>query len=89
MRALLYVFLSFSVKLIWKMSPLVLGEILGAFINSLTAKGKCPVQGCENLELRIQMQLSEKRKTFSPFFVPFLDSTSNFEHFDTKDHRHS
>ena len=84
-----HVFLSFSVKLIWKMSPLVLGEILGAFANTLTCEGKYPVQGCENLQLPIQMQLSEKRKPSSKVFVPFLDSTSNFEHFERKGDRHS
>ena len=57
------------------MSPLVLGEILGIFVNTLTADGKYPVPGCENLQLPIQMQLSEKQKTFSEFFVPFLEST--------------
>ena len=55
MRALLSRFLSFSVKLIWKMSPLVLGEILGEFINTLTSDGKYPVRGCENLQLPFQM----------------------------------
>ena len=54
------VFLSFSVRLIWKMSPLVLGEILGVFVNILTADGKYPVDGLENLELPIQMQFSAK-----------------------------
>ena len=67
------------------MSPLVLGEILGVFVNTLTADGKYPVQGCENLQLPIQMQLSEKRKTFSEFFVPFLESTPNFKRFERKD----
>ena len=38
------------------MSPLV-----------LAADGKYPFQGCENFQLPIQMQLSEKRKTFSQF----------------------
>ena len=71
------------------MSPLVLGEILGAFANTLTCEGKYPVQGCENLLLPIQMQLSEKRKPSSKVFVPFLDSTSNFEHFERKDDCHS
>ena len=71
------------------MSPLVTDEILGVFVNTLTADGKYPVQGCENLQLPIQMQLSEKRKTFSEFFVPFLESTSNFKHFEKKDDRHS
>ena len=89
MRALLSRFLSFSVKLIWKMSPLVLGEILGEFINTLTSDGKYPVRGCENLQLPIQMQLSEREKTFSPFFVPFLESTSHFKHFEKKHDFHS
>ena len=71
------VFFSFSGKLIWKTSPLVLDEILGVFVNTLTTDSKYHVQGCENLQLPIQMHLSEKRKTFSEFFVWFLDSTSN------------
>ena len=71
------------------MSPVVSGEMLGLSVNTLTSDGKYPVQGCENLQLPIQMQLSEKRKTFSEFFVPFLDTTSNFEHFERKDDRHS
>ena len=49
------------------MSPLVLGEIVGVFVNTLTSDGKYPVQGCENLELPIQTQLSEKQKPFSNF----------------------
>ena len=71
------------------MSPAVLGESVGVFVNTLTADGKYPVQGCENLQLPIQMQLSEKQKTFSEFFVPFLESTSNFKHFQKKDDCHS
>ena len=47
------------------MSPLVLREILGVILNTLTANGKYPVQDCENLQLAIQIQLSEKPKTFS------------------------
>ena len=71
------------------MSPLVLGEILGVFVNTLTANEKYRVQDCENLQLPIQMILSEKRKTFSQFFVPFPESTSNFKHFEKKDDCHS
>ena len=44
-----HVFSSFSQKLIWNMSPLVLGEILGIFFDTLTADGKYPVQDCKNL----------------------------------------
>ena len=39
------------------MSPLVLGEILGVFLNTLTAEGKYPVQDWKNLPLPIEMQL--------------------------------
>ena len=89
MRALLSNCSPFSGKLIWKMSPLVLGEISGMCVNILTPDGKYHVQDCENLQLPIQMQLSEKRETFSEFFLPFLESTSNFNHFGRKDDRHS
>ena len=71
------------------MSPLVLGQILRVFVNTLTADDKYPFEDCENLPLPIQMQLSGKRKTFSEFFVPFLESTSNFKHYKGKDDRHS
>ena len=70
------------------MSPLVLGEVLVVFLNRSTADGNYPVQDCENLQHAIQMQLSEKRKTFIAFFVLFLESTSNFKHFEKKDEIH-
>ena len=67
----------------------MLGKILGVFVNTLTADGKYPVQGCENLQLPIQMQLSDKQNNFSQFFVPFVESSSNFEHFEKKIDCHS
>ena len=70
-----HVFSSFWGKLIWKLFPLVLGKILAVFVKTLTADGKYPVQYCENLQLPIQMQLSEKRKTFYQFFVPCVQTT--------------
>ena len=36
----------------------------------------------ENLAVPIQMQLYEKRKTFCQFFIAYLESTLNFEHFE-------
>ena len=54
------------------------------FVNTLSADGKYPVQYCRNLQLPIQMHLSEKQEIFSQFSVPFLDSTSNFKHFEKK-----
>ena len=71
------------------MSPILLGEILEMFRNTLTVEGKYPIKDWENLQLRIQMQLSEKQKDFSEFFVLLLESTSNFRHFETKDNGHS
>ena len=35
------------------------------------------------------MQLSEKPKTFCQFSIAFLESTSNFEHFETKSEPYS
>ena len=57
---LYHVFSSFSLKLIWKISHQILGEILGVRFNTLTADGKYFLQDYENLQLPIQMQLSEK-----------------------------
>ena len=62
------------------MSLLVLGEILGLSVITLTANDKYPDK-YPDLQLPIQMQLSEKRKTFSWFFIPFVESASNFKHF--------
>ena len=84
-----HIFSSFSGKLIWKMSPIVLSQILGVFVTTFNVDGKHPGSDCKNLQLPIQMQLSEKRKTLSQFFVPFLESTSNFKSFEEKGHCHS
>ena len=65
MRAFFSCFSSFSGKFIWKISPMVLGEILKVFANTWVAGDKYSIQDCENLRLPIKMQLSEKRKTFS------------------------
>ena len=75
--------------MILKISPLVLGEILGDFPNTLTGDAEYSIQDSENLSLPIQMQWSEKRKTLSQFFVPFLESTLNFKRLEKKDNRHS
>ena len=78
---------SFSIKLskvdLENISPSVRWNLRGV-VNTLTADGKIPVQYCENLQLPIQMQLSEIQKIFLQFLVPFLESTSNFEHFEKK-----
>ena len=59
------------------------------FRNSLTANDNYPIQDSGNFSSAIQMHLSLKPKIFSYFFVLFLQSTSNFEHFEKKGDRHT
>ena len=61
------------------MSPLMLGKILAVFVNTVTADGKYPLQDWESAPLPTQMELSDKQKAFSEFFLPFPESTSNFK----------
>ena len=64
----------------WKKFLLVICKILRVFVKTLTADGKYSVLNRDNLLQDVQMQLSQKRKTFSPsFFLHFrnLDSISN------------
>ena len=62
---------------------------LRVFQNTLTANDNYPVQDCGNLSSPIQMELYLKPTIFSDFFVSFLESTSNFKHFEKKDDRHT
>ena len=52
------------------------------FRKTLTANDNYPVQKYGNLSSPIQMELYLKRTIFSCFFVSFLESTSNFKHFE-------
>ena len=71
-------------EIIWKTSPWFKFGIIGLFANTWTAHYKYPVPDCGNLLFPIQIQLSEKQKSFSLFFIPFMESPSNFEHFQKK-----
>ena len=63
---------------------LVLCKILRLFVNTLTENEKYCLLYRDNLTQTIQILLSQKQKTFSRFFSPFLKSILNFEHFRTK-----
>ena len=63
---------------------LVLCKILRLFVNTLTADDKYSRLNRNNLTQRIHILLSQKKKTFSQFFAPFLKSILNFEHFQKK-----
>ena len=70
--------------MIWKISPLLKFEIIGLFVNTWTADYKYPVPDCESLPFPIRVQLYSKEKTIFQFFIPFVQSPSNFEHFQKK-----
>ena len=50
---------------------------------------KYTVHNRDNLTIQIQMQLSEKQKTYSQFFTAFLKYRLNFKHFEKEDDSHS
>ena len=73
----------------WKKSLLLIHKILRLFVNPLTADDKHYLLNRDNLTEPIQMQLSQKQKTFSEFFFAFLKSILNFKHLPKKDDPHS
>ena len=74
--------------MIRKISQWLNFRIIGLFANTWSADYKYPVTDCENLPFPIQIQLSEKQKTFCRFLIPFVEYPSNFEHFQEKQDRH-
>ena len=76
-------------KVRWKTSPLLRSTILGLFGNPFTADRMYFHHRCEKLQQHLSKLLSQKRTTFSPFFVAFLESRQNFVHFGKKDQLHS
>ena len=79
---------SLARKLCSKNALLLTCKILGLLVNTLATDEKYPVLNRDNLTIPIQMQLSEKQKTFSQFSAPFLKCFSNFERFEKKDDPH-
>ena len=68
----------------WKKSLLLRWKTLGLLVNTLADDEKYPVLNRDNLTIPIQMELSQKQKTFSEFFAAFLKSYLNFERFEKK-----
>ena len=60
-------------------------KIVRLSFNALTADNKHYLLNRDNLKQPIQMQLSQKQKTFADFFYAFLKSILNFTHFAKKD----
>ena len=53
-------------------------------VTTLDANDNFPVLNKDNLTIPVEMQLSEKGKTFSQVFSFILNSSLNFEHFQRK-----
>ena len=66
------------------MSTLVRSKVLGLFLNTLTAEYKYSPRNMQTFAKQVPTPLSLKKKTFSGFFIAFLKSTSNGEHFQKK-----
>ena len=54
------------------------------FFNTLTAEHKYSRRNMQTFAETVQTPLSLKQKTFSEFFIAFLESTWNGEHFQKK-----
>ena len=64
-------------------------KILTLFVHRLTVDEKQYLRNRDNLTQPVQMQLSQKEKTFSEFLFPYLKSTLNFKHLPKKNNPHS
>ena len=67
------------------MSALVRSKILGLFVNTLTAEYTNSRRNMETFTQEVQKLLSLKQKIFSGFFIAFLKSIWNGEHFQKKE----
>ena len=66
------------------MSLLLTSQILGRLVKTLPVNEKYLLLKRDNLTMPIQIQLSQKQKTFSQFFVAFLKSGTNFQYLEKK-----
>ena len=64
-------------------------KILRLFVNTLTVNDKHYLLNRDNLTQPIQIQLSQKQKTFSEFFFAFSKSILIFKHLPKNDDPHS
>ena len=75
----------------WRKSLLVIHKIQRPFVNTLPADEKYYLLNRDNLAQPIQMQLSQKQKTFAEFFFffAFLKYILTFKHLSKKGDPHS
>ena len=75
-------------QLSWKTSLLLTCKIFWLILNTLAADEKFPVLNRNTLTIPIQMQLSQKQKSFSQFFAVFWKFRLKFNKFETKYNPH-
>ena len=80
-----HIYWSLWSQLTFKKFLLVICKISRLFLNTLSADGKYSLLNRDNLTQPIQMQVSQKQKTYSGFIYAFLKFSLNFEHFQKKD----
>ena len=73
----------------WKKYLLLTCQILRLFANSLAANDKYSALNRYKLIIPVQMQLSQKPKTFSRRFSLFLNCSLSFEDFERKQDPHT
>ena len=66
------------------MSAFFRSKISGLFVHTLTAEYMYSRRNMQDFAQQVHTPLSLKQKTFSGFFIAFLKSTSNGEHFQKK-----
>ena len=69
----------------WKKTALLWSKVLRLFANTFTADDKYSCRNMQNFRPEIQTLLSQKRKTYSGFFIEILKCEWNLEHFEKKD----
>ena len=72
-------------KVCRKKTALLWSEILRLFANTLTTDAKYSFRNMQNFLQQIRTLLSEKRKTFSRFFIEILKCAWNLQYFEKKD----
>ena len=68
----------------WKKCALVRSKILGLFVNTFTAESTYSRRNMQTLTQQVHTALSLKQKTLYGFFIAFLKSAWNGEHFQKK-----
>ena len=68
----------------WTKSAIVGCEILTLSVNTLTTDDMYSCRNMLNFTQQLEAPLSQKQKTFSGFFIPFLKCALNLEHLEKK-----